>query len=87
MLRSLVGSEMCIRDRYNLLHAVRRELGTELPFDVISGYRSPHTNETLRTTRGGGVAKRSLHMDGKAIDKVLATRVPAGEEAPAQAPA
>ena len=53
---------------YNLLHAVRRELGTELPFDVISGYRSPHTNETLRTTRGGGVAKRSLHMDGKAID-------------------
>ena len=38
----------------NLLHAVRRELGTELPFDVISGYRSPHTNETLRTTRGGG---------------------------------
>ena len=53
---------------YNLLHAVRRELGTELPFDVISGYRSSATNETLRTTRGGGVAKRSLHMDGKAID-------------------
>ncbi len=53
---------------YHLLHRVRRELGTELPFHVISGYRSPHTNETLRTTRGGGVAKRSLHMDGKAID-------------------
>ncbi|HRN76866.1 DUF882 domain-containing protein [Ottowia sp.] len=53
---------------YNVLHRVRRELGTELPFDVISGYRSPHTNETLRTTRGGGVARRSLHMDGKAID-------------------
>ena len=53
---------------FNLLHAVRRELGTAQPFDVISGYRSPHTNETLRTTRGGGVAKRSLHMDGKAID-------------------
>lgn len=28
-----------------------------------------------------------VDMDGKAIDKVLATRVPAGEEAPAQAPA
>ncbi len=53
---------------YHLLHAVRRELGTELPFHVISGYRSSATNETLRTTRGGGVAKRSLHMDGKAID-------------------
>ena len=37
-------------------------------FDIISGYRSPHTNELLRETGGGGVAKRSLHMDGKAID-------------------
>ena len=53
---------------FHLLHRVRRELEIEQPFHVISGYRSPHTNETLRTTRGGGVAKRSLHMDGKAID-------------------
>lgn len=53
---------------FNVLHQVRRGLGTEQPFDVISGYRSAHTNETLRTTRGGGVAKHSLHMDGKAID-------------------
>ena len=53
---------------YNLLHRVRLELGSEQAFDVISGFRSAHTNETLRTTRGGGVAKRSLHMDGKAID-------------------
>ncbi len=53
---------------YNLLHRVRLELGSAEPFHVISGYRSPATNETLRTTRGGGVARRSLHMDGKAID-------------------
>ncbi len=53
---------------YHLLHRVRRELDSDQPFHVISGYRSPHTNETLRTTRGGGVARRSLHMDGKAID-------------------
>ena len=53
---------------YNLLHRVRREFGSAEPFHVISGYRSPVTNETLRTTRGGGVARRSLHMDGKAID-------------------
>ena len=26
------------------------------------------TNEHLRTTRGGGVASHSLHMEGKAID-------------------
>jgi uncharacterized protein YcbK (DUF882 family) len=37
-------------------------------YDIISGYRSAHTNELLRGTGGGGVAKRSLHMDGKAID-------------------
>lgn len=53
---------------FNLLHQVRQALGSSEPFDVISGYRSAHTNETLRTTRGGGVAKRSLHMDGQAID-------------------
>ncbi|HMN22242.1 MAG TPA: DUF882 domain-containing protein [Ottowia sp.] len=53
---------------YNLLHRVRRELESTRAFEVISGYRSPHTNERLRTTRGGGVARRSLHMDGKAID-------------------
>lgn len=34
---------------------------------VISGYRSPHTNQLL-AEQSGGVAKRSLHMDGKAID-------------------
>ena len=28
-----------------------------------------------------------VDMDGKAIDKVLATRMPAAEDAPAQAPA
>ncbi|MFZ5487602.1 MAG: YcbK family protein [Pseudomonadota bacterium] len=53
---------------FNLLHLVRQELGTQQPFEVISGYRSPATNNTLRGTRGGGVAKHSLHMVGKAID-------------------
>ena len=36
-------------------------------FHVISGYRSPKTNASLRAA-GRGVAKRSLHMQGKAID-------------------
>ena len=38
--------------------------------DLISGYRSPHTNASLRA-RGGahtGVASRSQHMLGKATD-------------------
>jgi uncharacterized protein YcbK (DUF882 family) len=37
-------------------------------FEIISGYRSPQTNAMLRRTGGGGVAKHSLHMDGRAID-------------------
>jgi uncharacterized protein YcbK (DUF882 family) len=57
---------------FDLLFQVRRELGTDRPFQVISGYRSPATNSRLRNTRGGGVAKHSLHMDGKAIDIRLA---------------
>ena len=40
-------------------------------FSVISGYRSPQTNERLRES-GHGVAQRSLHMQGRAIDVRLA---------------
>jgi uncharacterized protein YcbK (DUF882 family) len=53
---------------FDLLHRVRQVLGTERPFEIISGYRDPQTNEHLRQTRGGGVARRSLHMDGRAVD-------------------
>ncbi len=35
--------------------------------EVISGYRSPTTNNMLRA-ESRGVAKKSLHMQGKAID-------------------
>jgi uncharacterized protein YcbK (DUF882 family) len=54
----------------DLLHSLNGELQTRDPYHVISGYRSPTTNTMLRT-RGGahtGVATRSLHMVGKAID-------------------
>lgn len=53
---------------FDLLHRVKTALGAREPFQVISGYRCPVTNDKLRSTRGGGVATRSLHMDGKAID-------------------
>lgn len=36
-------------------------------FEVISGYRSPRTNEALRRVTTG-VAKDSLHIVGRAID-------------------
>lgn len=52
---------------YDILHALSVSCGGDT-FEIISGYRSPRTNNMLRRTGGGGVAKRSLHMDGKAID-------------------
>lgn len=44
------------------------QLGVEPRFQVISGYRSSRTNEMLRRAGGGGVARKSLHMQGRAID-------------------
>lgn len=49
------------------LWLIQQDLGNKGVFDVISGYRSPATNNKLRTV-SNGVAKRSLHMQGKAID-------------------
>ena len=54
----------------DLLFELNGMLGTDQPFHVISGYRTPQTNAMLQE-RGGahsGVASHSLHMDGKAID-------------------
>jgi uncharacterized protein YcbK (DUF882 family) len=53
---------------FDLLHQVKSLVGGTQPFAVVSGYRSAATNETLRTTRGGGVARHSLHIEGRAID-------------------
>lgn len=44
-----------------------KKLELKKHLNVISGYRSPETNKKLRKA-GRGVAKRSLHMQGKAID-------------------
>ena len=52
----------------DLLHALHGATGSTRPFEIISGYRSPHTNTMLRRTGGGGVASASLHMRGQAID-------------------
>ena len=49
------------------LHELKTLSGHSGTFEVISGYRSPKTNNSLRG-KSNGVAKRSLHMQGKAID-------------------
>lgn len=51
----------------DLLHKLQGTLGATSPFQVISGYRSPESNAKLAAA-SSGVAKRSMHMDGKAID-------------------
>jgi len=51
----------------DLLNILHRQLGSSVPFEVISGYRSPATNEMLHE-RSSGVASHSLHMKGMAID-------------------
>ncbi len=72
--------ESCLRDfrtgdrhpvdprLYDLLTSLASSLGEpDGEFHIISGFRSPRTNEMLRTSRQG-VARHSLHMEGQAID-------------------
>ena len=58
----------------DLLHELAAITGSQRAFQVISGYRSPATNETLRQN-SSGVARGSLHVRGQAIDLRL-TDVP-----------
>ena len=52
---------------FDLLHDLKLATGTNSPFHVISGYRSPRTNAMLRE-HGHGVASGSMHLLGRAID-------------------
>ena len=58
----------------DLLHEVYVKTGSNGEYEIISGYRSPETNAMLRS-RSKNVAKRSMHMAGKAID-IRLTDVP-----------
>jgi uncharacterized protein YcbK (DUF882 family) len=53
---------------FELLHRVQATLGAHGAFEVISGFRCDATNTLLRRNRGGGVARRSLHLEGRALD-------------------
>ena len=50
-----------------LLTQLNDRLDNNRELHIISGYRSPESNAKLHAA-SGGVAKRSLHMDAKAID-------------------
>ena len=76
---ALAGFDKVLRDhRTGQVHPIAPSLldlvadlqdrtGVSGPVQVISGYRSPQTNAGLQKS-GSGVATRSLHMDGKALD-------------------
>ncbi|WP_072054458.1 YcbK family protein [Aliivibrio fischeri] len=53
---------------FDQLSAIQKVIGCDTQVQIISGYRSPATNEMLRGKSHGGVAKKSLHMLGKAMD-------------------
>jgi len=55
----------------DMLHKLQSLTDSSTPFEIISGYRSAKTNQNLRKNTSG-VAKRSYHMQGKAIDIRLA---------------
>lgn len=51
----------------DILWQIQQEIGCSSTYEIISGYRSPQTNQNLRG-KSDGVAKRSLHMKGQAVD-------------------
>lgn len=61
----------------DLLYTMSKLLGTNAPFQVLSGYRSPATNAKLRRHERA-VAVHSLHMEGKAVDIRLPGRTLVG---------
>jgi len=52
---------------YDQLADLARAAGAEPRFEIISGYRSPATNAALHE-KSAGVAVKSMHLEGRAID-------------------
>lgn len=69
VLRDFRNDQICKIDvrLLDLLDDMSKKLETDCAFNVVSAYRSPQTNAML-AERSNGVAKGSLHMQGKAID-------------------
>jgi len=69
LLRDHRSGEMQPIDKnlLDLLYVLQQTVDKNGTYHIISGYRSPKTNARLRQ-QSNGVAKKSLHMLGKAID-------------------
>ena len=55
------------RRLFDQLFLLQHKLGRKGEIQLISGYRSPRTNDQKRR-KSRGVAKQSLHMAGQAVD-------------------
>jgi uncharacterized protein YcbK (DUF882 family) len=51
----------------DLIWTLHKQLGSQQPIHLISGFRSAKTNASLRK-KGGGQAKKSQHIQGRAAD-------------------
>lgn len=52
---------------FDLIWQIYQDVGATQPINVVSSYRSPETNEMLRS-KSSGVAENSQHTHGKALD-------------------
>lgn len=59
--------EIIAPDLLDYVHNIRSVAGSQGSFTVFSAFRSPATNNMLRQA-SSGVAKRSYHMKGQALD-------------------
>ncbi|MEM7528098.1 MAG: DUF882 domain-containing protein [Pseudomonadota bacterium] len=57
----------------DILSATHSLLDTSEPFEIVSGFRTASTNAKLRR-RSRGVAKKSYHVKGMAVDIALKSR-------------
>jgi len=69
LLRDHRSGDVFAIDRrlFDILYTLQQRTGARGPYEVISGYRSPATNNLLRR-HGDGIARDSLHTHGQAID-------------------
>lgn len=51
----------------DLLYALQGRLDNRTTIEIVSGYRAPHTNAVM-ASHSSGVARRSYHTQGMAVD-------------------
>ncbi len=53
---------------FDQLHDLALAAHCDVRYEIISGFRSQESNDKMSARPGSGVAKKSLHMQGRALD-------------------